>query len=373
MNNPTILKVLLNNLCDEARHSGYATLRLIELHRDTEADVRLQKGLESGRGSVDRLLRYVDDIRDLLSSDPPAGKAAEKFDAALCLEETVELLNLASGMGTNRIVLQPLPEPVTIRQDRQIVGQVLARVLEAALKLTPAGGIPIAIEEGAPGQGLRFSVVPPNADLATDLAEWLNADPEQITLRHGNGIGLAIAVIVAGRRLRTLGGTAEVLLNSEVGTRLSIHIPSQTDEISDPNFPPHCQYVGQSALDILVAEDNDESYALSQAFLLKDNLCRVRNGQEAVDILRTHRFDVVLMDIHMPGMDGYTAIRAIRDWETQTANTRTPIVILSSDDLETQQRSAAQSGCSGFLRKPLRNRDISDLLDHLKGVRAGRH
>ncbi|MEO8129315.1 MAG: hypothetical protein ABI822_19590, partial [Bryobacteraceae bacterium] len=126
MTNPTILNIL-NNLCREAKTSARATLGLIELHHDTEADIQPQNGqlqncLESCRGNADRLLRYVDDVRDLLSSDLPAGKAAENFDAAECLQETVELLNWASGKRTSRIVAETHPQPVTIRQDRQTVG-----------------------------------------------------------------------------------------------------------------------------------------------------------------------------------------------------------------------------------------------------------
>jgi DNA-binding NarL/FixJ family response regulator len=78
---------------------------------------------------------------------------------------------------------------------------------------------------------------------------------------------------------------------------------------------------------------------------------------------------MVFMDAHMPGMDGYAVIRTIRDWETETSNARTPIVILSSDDLELQTRSAAQSGCSGFLRKLLHIHDVAEVLERL---RAGR-
>jgi len=78
----------------------------------------------------------------------------------------------------------------------------------------------------------------------------------------------------------------------------------------------------------------------------------------------------VLMDVHMPGIDGYAAIRSIRDWETETGNARTPVIVLSSDDLDTQRRSAAQSGCSGFLRKPLRNGELLEVLNRLKAARA---
>jgi len=75
------------------------------------------------------------------------------------------------------------------------------------------------------------------------------------------------------------------------------------------------------------------------------------------------------MDVHMPGMDGYRAIATIRDWETQASNARTPIVILSADDIETQTRSAAQAGCSGYLRKPVRPADMAGVLARVRALR----
>ncbi len=115
-----------------------------------------------------------------------------------------------------------------------------------------------------------------------------------------------------------------------------------------------------------MAEDSDESFVLTGILLQKELVWRARDGLEAVDMMKTRRFDVVLMDVHMPGLDGYKAITLMRDWETETGNARTPIVVLSSDDLDTQMRYAAQSGCSGFLRKPLDPIDLLDLLDRLR-------
>ena len=68
----------------------------------------------------------------------------------------------------------------------------------------------------------------------------------------------------------------------------------------------------------------------------------------------------------MPGTDGY--VRSEHDWETETGNARTPAVVLSADDVGTQVRSAAEAGCSGFLRKPVRKAEISALVDRLKAV-----
>jgi CheY-like chemotaxis protein len=134
-----------------------------------------------------------------------------------------------------------------------------------------------------------------------------------------------------------------------------------------PPEPSHQEHTG---LSVLVAEDSEESFMLTRILLQKELVWRARDGREALSMMQSHRFDVVLMDIHMPGLDGYKAIRAMRDWETQSGNARTPIVVLSSDDLDTQIRSAAQSGCSGFLRKPLDRHDLLDLLDRLKTVRT---
>ena len=135
-------------------------------------------------------------------------------------------------------------------------------------------------------------------------------------------------------------------------------------------LPPWQDLAPQEVLNVLVAEDCDQSYALAELLLRKELVTRARTGLEAIDMVKERRFDVIFMDIHMPGMDGYGAIRAIREWETRTANARTPIVLLSSDEIGTQARGAAESGCSGFLRKPVRAREMFDLLERLRAARA---
>jgi CheY-like chemotaxis protein len=100
--------------------------------------------------------------------------------------------------------------------------------------------------------------------------------------------------------------------------------------------------------------------------LQEEQVWRARDGQEALRMIQLQRFDVVFMDVHMPGMNGYEAIRSMREWETRTGSARIPMVVLSADDLQTQQKSAAEFGCSGFLRKPLRRFDLLPLLDRLR-------
>ena len=121
-------------------------------------------------------------------------------------------------------------------------------------------------------------------------------------------------------------------------------------------------------LNVLVVEDCDDSYALAELLLKDERLWRASDGAVAVEMVKRRRFDVVFMDVHLPGTDGYGAIRAIRDWETETGNARTPMVVLSADDIGTQVRCAADAGCSGFLRKPVRKAEVSAVLERLKAM-----
>ena len=117
-------------------------------------------------------------------------------------------------------------------------------------------------------------------------------------------------------------------------------------------------------LNILLAEDN-----AINALLTRELLCRrgnmvteVTSGDAAVRAMETSTFDLVLTDIHMPGMDGIEAAEAIRAHETKTGRRRTPIVALTADALETGMRACKDAGMDGFLTKPIEPTQLDDML-----------
>jgi CheY-like chemotaxis protein len=289
----------------------------------------------------------------------------EEFDLALCMGETIELLNLASGKPASHIVLKGPPELLLVRQHRKLVEQMLTRILDMALKLTSAGDIYVSIGLVSKSSDVQISITPPDSGLAFRLADWLNANPEQVSFQDLPDMPFPLAVMVAGKGLRTMGGSARLTSEPGVPTHLTTFLPSLPSQKWEQR-----QESQPSSLKVLLTEDCDDSYALSEMLLRKESVWRARSATEAIEMVKKQRFDIVLMDVHMGGTDGYTAIQAIRDWETQTSNARTPIVILSSDDIETQRQSAARAGCTGFLRKPLRNNDLPDLLDRIKSDRT---
>jgi two-component system, sensor histidine kinase len=362
------ISAVLEHFCNEARNSAHATLGAIELLRELAPDPAKQAFLAIGSASADQLMRSIDDVRELLSEVSPAPKTVEEFDLALSAAEIVEALNLTSGRRTRHMVLESPGGSLPITQDRRALEQVATRVLGTAFKLARTCEVRVRLSSVRGHRGAWLAIAARDADLAGHLIGWLNADLEQVDLRDPDDVPFGIPVMVAGKGLRALGGSAELARDAAGHVSVVLDLPSLADSIG-AHATGDAEEPYSNGLNVLVAEDCDESFVLSEMMLQKEQVWRARDGREALRMLQKQRFDMVLMDVHMPGMDGYAAIRGMRDWETQTGNARTPIVLLSSDDLETQRRGAAQCGCSGFLRKPLRVSDLTALLDRLKQTR----
>jgi CheY-like chemotaxis protein len=136
---------------------------------------------------------------------------------------------------------------------------------------------------------------------------------------------------------------------------------------SKPEFPGQpAQQSRQAAgkgLRILLAEDNPVNALLIRELLRRrgHSIREVTTGTAAVAAMEEERFDLLLTDIHMPGMDGIDAARAIRDNERTHGHTRTPIVALTADALETGKRACQEAGMDGFLTKPVDPAELEEM------------
>jgi CheY-like chemotaxis protein len=349
---------LLDHLCNEARNAMHSAFGLMEFQPEPGSRPTWYACLQASRSSADRLLRTIDDLRELVAGPPAPREAAETFDLTLCAGEVATVLNFAAEGKSPMLIVDPQTQPLQICHSRQAFEQMLARVLKLSLKLTHSANVRISIASagapaGDPRVGMRILL--PESARAQQLAEWMNAAGGLLP-RETAESGLILAAMVAGNRLRALGGSVEFS-----GEGLAMYFDRQTistEEKRDETQP--------SPLQVLVVEDCDESFALTALQLQSESVDRAQTGVEAVEKVRGRRFDLVFMDVHMPGIDGYETIRQIRDWETESGNARTPIVVLSSDDLVTQTGRAAQAGCSGFLRKPVRTYEIHQIIAQLR-------
>ena len=118
---------------------------------------------------------------------------------------------------------------------------------------------------------------------------------------------------------------------------------------------------------VLVVDDNDDNTLVFNALL--NNQCHidsVTNGIDAIDMMKTGNYDLVLMDIRMPGMDGNTAIKHFRAWEKSTQkNKRTPIAVVSALAFAQDKQNSYDSGCDIFLTKPIERKLLLETIHKL--------
>jgi hypothetical protein len=229
--------------------------------------------------------------------------AVEEFDLALCAGEIIQVLHLASGRPDHMILDAP-PRPLLLTQDQDAVKQVLSRVLDAAFKLSQTSGVRVRLRPWHDENGVRLTIDTCDVDLAARLTKWLNTRIEEAALDDPDEVPFEVATMVAGKRLRALGGSAELGRDAAGHSTADLDFPLETqvidrgEELSLSAAP--------DALNILLAEDCDDSFFLSELMLRNENVQRARDGKEALTMLQKQRFDVVFMDVHMPGTDGYS-------------------------------------------------------------------
>jgi PAS domain S-box-containing protein len=156
-----------------------------------------------------------------------------------------------------------------------------------------------------------------------------------------------------------------ILIEPEPVYAPPIDVPAKVTPAFADIVPPTATGTFKTALKILLAEDNPINALLTRELLRRrgHTVVEVTSGEAAVQAMETDSFDIVLTDIHMPGMDGIEATRAIRTNETLSGRPRTPIVALTADALETGKRACKDAGMDGFLTKPVDPAQLDDMFN----------
>jgi len=347
------ISAILDELCNKAGNAANVTQGLLRLLREV-ANIEKETCDGIGTDTADQMLQLIDDLRELLSVGER--RSASRFDFAVLIRDIVEALNLGPQGSHLRLKLAGAQKALLVTQDPVVVERACTRLIDVLRGPKPPGEIFV----GGDTDTVFLNISPGAPEVLARIPEWLADTPDTATFQGPFDVPIGIAVMAAAKQIRGLGG--EIRLN---GCEVVIVLPASPspDVVIDGSGNPDC-------LNVLVVEDCDESYALTSLLLRTEAVRRASDGIEAVEMVRRQRFDLVFMDVHMDCMNGYAAIQAIRDWETETGNARTPIVILSSDDLKTQKRSAARAGCAGYLRKPLRRSDLADILSRLRSIKT---
>jgi CheY-like chemotaxis protein len=254
-----------------------------------------------------------------------------------------------------------------VRGDRIRLAQVLGNLLDNALKFTAHGSVTLeAVALDAGDHLYRFQVRDTGIGFDQAIAETLfapfqQADGSNTRQFSGAGLGLSISRELA----RAMGGelTAEGVPGRGAAFTLTLNLtPCAKETLPPQSTRPSAEASGivafhasPSPIRILLADDHETNRTVVRLILgtLGVDLVCAENGAEAVDAFASGPFDLVLMDLQMPVMDGVTAIRWIRAHEAKLGLVPTPILVLSANALPEHVQAARAAGADGHVAKPV--------------------
>ncbi|CAN5450771.1 ATP-binding protein [soil metagenome] len=315
---------------------------------------RLAVVQESGRA----LLGVINAILDI--SRIEAGKM-DILRAPFNLDALTDTLGrLYAGLAHDKglaFVLELDPRVAGWRDgDEARLRQVLSNLISNAIKFTETGVITVRI--GGDGAGLTCEVIDTGVGIPRDrhaqvFEKFVQLDSSTTRRTGGSGLGLAIC-----RELVTLmGGNIDFDSPAGGGARFAFDLPCPAVEglIEPAPAPPIETPAADGGLRMLVVDDNQTNRTVLAAMLAHMGVAcgAARDGQEAVDMWRAETWDAILMDIHMPGMDGLEAGRAIRALEAAGDRPRTPILAVTASVLTHETDRYLSAGMDGFVAKPI--------------------
>ncbi len=362
----------LANMSHEIRTPMNGFMGMLQLLARTPLDEDQSELLDIAKSSSNTLLNIINDILDYSKIDEGMLELQEiPFQLRKTVEEAVELFRASAcenHLSLRLEVESSLPDvwigdPFRLRQ-------VLSNLVGNAVKYTHTGSVAVQVTGVFPmendRQTLNFSVIDTGIGIREEHMELLfnrfsQIDDSKTKKYGGTGLGLAISKGIVEQM------KGRITADSRFGEGSMFAFTCPLRRLSDRSGLDTPQDVMQPSVSmdsyapvLLVAEDDDVNQIVIREFAKKQSwkVVIAKDGQEAVSFYEKMDFDVVLMDVQMPVLDGLGATKAIRDFE-QSGHRHTPIIAITAYAQEEDRKNCLSSGMDDFLTKPLMSEEFA--------------
>jgi len=355
--------------------AGISYLLLEDEHKPEQLE-----NLSTLKISTESLLNLVNDLLDF--SKIEAGKLAlEKTTFSLfeLMENTVKILSIkASNKGIELNLNYDSDLPIMFIGDPTRISQIITNLLSNALKFTNKGEVILTlkqIETSGSKAKIQFSVKDTGIGLTRQQGErifesFTQAEGETTRKYGGTGLGLSIT-----KKLINMMGS-EIYVESEVGQGsnffftldLEIDNQKQIPHYVAPKIEPYLL----TGIKLLLVEDNEINTLIMKKFMTKWGIEPdiASNGIEAIDLVKSKNYDIIVMDLQMPEIDGYEATRVIRKMETH--NAKIPIITLTASSESDVMEGIIDAGMNDVVTKPFNPATLKEKIQyHLSQSKNG--
>ena len=378
----------LANMSHELRTPMTGVLGMLDLALSGDLDAEQRGFIETARSSARALVRILNDILDLTKIEMGKLALEEKpFLIRRCLDNTYHLLlPVAKGKGLDLdfTVADEVPELLVGDQTR--LNQVLTNLVGNAVKFTEKGRVALSVETGGVAscgkRAVIFTVTDTGIGIPSDKEDLLFRVFSQVDQSHsrqygGTGLGLAISKEIVER----MGGTISFCSEAGKGSTFSCSIPlAEAEAVAGGRAAPEKMAQGPAFPGsaetrkprLLVAEDDGVIRQVLGAMLERAGyeIVFAENGKKAVEMWEREVYDLILMDVQMPRMNGFEATGAIREQERARGG-YTPIVAMTAHALKEDASRCLDAGMDAYISKPIDFMECLRLLGETLQARGG--
>lgn len=397
----------LANMSHELRTPFNGMLGMLDMLEDSALTPQQRDQLVTARASAEHLLSLLNDLLDLSALD--AGRMKIQPEPVCMTAVITEVHRLVQAQGQRKGLSMPLSVaaqcPQWVEADATRIRQILLNLLNNAIKFTDRGEVRLSVDCLSDGQRALWTLTVADTGIGMDpatlsgLFQRFRQGDDSTTRRYGgSGLGLEISRTLA----RMMGG--DITVTSQRGQGSVFVVTLTTPVCAAPATPIHSappavfarptqppppplppppiagpQASGAAVtpaqtpasapapLRVLVAEDHPVNRKFIGMLLdkLGHQVTFADNGRAALELAARHDFDIILMDVHMPEMDGLTCTQHIR--ALSGPRSQVPIIALTADVMNEAQDRARAAGMNAFLAKPVQQRELCAVMAHCVG------